>query len=63
VPFCRDFLGGKFSQASFTVLINWERGGGEWCGRPGQQSPGCDRMGGKMNILNEKFSSRQILNY
>jgi hypothetical protein len=27
---------------------------GEWCGRPGQQSESGGKMGGKMNILNEK---------
>jgi hypothetical protein len=28
---------------------------GEWCGRPGQQNPQGGKMGGKVNILNEKI--------
>jgi hypothetical protein len=32
----------------------WGEWGDEWCGRPGQQSPGGGKVSGKINILSEK---------
>jgi hypothetical protein len=46
----------KFGKRDLYIMLlrGVVRGGGEWCRRPGQQSPRGGKMSSKINSLNEK---------
>jgi hypothetical protein len=52
-----------FSLIAAPLGCSWGGGGGECCGRPGQQSQSGGKFGGKMNILNEKIDFRHPTNF